>query len=263
MVTALACLACLLTPDATPESTVKGVVDALNNHDWKGVFSRFEGAKLDLVVPQFTKLAGMNARIPKFFIKMTTLTTNGDMATGPVSVGTQEGTQTTPNYVDDEVHLHRVNGDWKISDGKTAQSMFTALGEISRNPEKLGMARDNARRTVILSDMKQIGLAVLMFANDFDDKLSFTQSTMKAKLQPYLKNDKLWVGPDGKPLDVRINPAWVGKSMTAVSQPANCVMLSIGPKDKLQYFDGQTPIVFMDGHAKFLTSAAAKNIMWK
>ncbi|MDR3692622.1 MAG: hypothetical protein P4L46_24795 [Fimbriimonas sp.] len=263
MVTAFVCLACLVTRDATPESTVQGVFDSLNKHDWKAVFTRFEGAKVDVVVPIFEKLAADNAAMPKFILKMTTLTTTGDNASGPVSVGFQMGTSRSPNFLEDEVHLHRTAGDWKIVDGKGTQSIFTQLGQVARDPKKMNQTRSSAQKTVILSNMKQIALGVLMYANDNNDKIALDQSNLKARIAPYLRNANLWKGPDGKLLDVRLNPSLFGKSMTAVAEPAQCVMLSIGPKDKLQYFEGQTIIAFVDGHVKLLKKEGLSILKWK
>lgn len=261
MVTALACLAYLVYHDATPEATVNGMIDALNARDWKGVFSRFEGANVDQVAPAIQKMLPPGAQMPKLTIKITSLTITGDTATGPVSLGFQMGTQ-APTTQEDEVHLHRTNGDWKIVDGKSLQSIFTQFGKIARDPSLMTKARDGAKRTVILSHMKQLALAMIMYTTDYDDKVSLTQASLKAKLLPYLKIDKVWLDADGKPLDVRINPALVGKKLTAVSKPDLCVMLSIGPKAKLQYFDDKTPIAFVDGHVKYLTKDAIAGIKW-
>lgn len=263
MVTALACLAYLVTRDSTPESTVQGMIDSLNKHDWKAVFTRFEGAKVDEVVASFDKLMSTQpSAMPKFSLKMTTLAITGDTASGSVSVGFQMGSTPNPTYQEDEVHLHRTSGDWKIVDGKSATGVFTELGKISRDPKMMQQSRDVAQRTVILSNLKQISLGILMYCNDHDDKLSLDQSTLKVRIEPYLKNAKIWIGPDGKPLNVRMNPALVGKPMTSVAEPAITVLLSIGPKDNLQYFDERTPIAFVDGHVKYMTKAALATVKW-
>lgn len=264
MVTVLACMACLLTRDSTPESTVQGMFDALNKHDWKGVFSRIEGAKVDQVVPEFEKLASVPTSIPKFVLKMTTLTATGDSASGTVSIGTEMGVgANSPTFQEDEVHLHRTNGDWKIVDGKGKNSLFSQLGQIARDPSKMQQSRDAAQRTVILSNLKQIALGIMMYLNDHDDRFSIKQATLKASLNPYIKSDKVWVGPDGKPLDVRLNPALVGKAMSSVPEPANCVLLTIGPKENLRYFQDRTVVAYVDGHVKLVSRGAVASLKWK
>ena len=264
MVSVLVGIVCLLARDKTPDATVQGVVDSLNKRDFKAVFSRFDGAKVDDAAAVMAKLVSSQRGFPKFLIKLETFTETGDTATGKVSVGYQapNSTEESP-YTPDEVHLKRTAGDWKIVDGNGKGSFFTQLGMISKDPSVLSKAQGDAKVTVVLSDMKQIALAVIMFTSDFDDKVAFDQSNMKAKLAPYLKNDKIWNDADGKPMDVRINPALVGKKMTSVSQPANCVLLSIGPKDKLVYVGGKTPIAFLDGHVKYYTKETISTVKWK
>ena len=76
-------------------------------------------------------------------------------------------------------------------------------------------AREKARQTSCLSNMKQLGVAVAMYAQDYDGSLSQTSwelGSFKAKiqwsylLQPYVKNLQIFVCPsDPKPI-VPLNP---------------------------------------------------------
>ncbi|NPV48916.1 MAG: DUF1559 domain-containing protein [Armatimonadetes bacterium] len=64
-------------------------------------------------------------------------------------------------------------------------------------------AREKARQTSCLSNVKQIGLCVLMYAQDYDEKFPYyvmypcvdTGSHWPAKLQPYAKNEQIFRCP--------------------------------------------------------------------
>lgn len=76
-------------------------------------------------------------------------------------------------------------------------------------------ARENARRASCLSNMKQIGLGILQYSQDYDEKVVFTYVILKDpdgkfagyyrwqdSLQPYLKSYQLVVCPsDSKPAE--------------------------------------------------------------
>lgn len=65
-------------------------------------------------------------------------------------------------------------------------------------------ARENARRTSCQSNLKQIGLGVKMYVQDYDEKFPLTFSTPTSatvrlyifqELHPYLKSTQLWACP--------------------------------------------------------------------
>jgi prepilin-type N-terminal cleavage/methylation domain-containing protein/prepilin-type processing-associated H-X9-DG protein len=61
-------------------------------------------------------------------------------------------------------------------------------------------ARENARRSSCLSNLKQIGLGMTQYARDFDDRLPRNDTTINVDtwvdtLQPYIKNDQVFVCP--------------------------------------------------------------------
>ncbi len=255
----------LFARDATPEATVRGAMDALNHQLWKELFSRIDGAKITEATDALARLNQKKSDAPSVEVKDVKLTTTGDTATGTVSFvfpmrPDQPGTGQTAPVLTGEVTLKNVGGDWKISGGK---GIFDELVKFAKDPSVVqAQAHKAAERTVILSNFKQIALGVLLYTNDHQDKVAMTQATLKAKLQPYLKNEKVWLGPDNKPLDIRINPNLVGKSMTSVAEPAATVMLSLGPKSNLVYFEDRTFIAYVDGHVKTLTKAGISALKW-
>ena len=61
-------------------------------------------------------------------------------------------------------------------------------------------AREKARQTSCLSNVKQIGLATLMYVQDYDETMPHHQRvgrviTVQTQVQPYMKNEQLWVCP--------------------------------------------------------------------
>ena len=60
-------------------------------------------------------------------------------------------------------------------------------------------AREKARQTTCLSNMKQQGLALMMYADDYDEMLSGHQN-WKTKNDPYIKNQQMWICPSRRNL---------------------------------------------------------------
>ena len=61
-------------------------------------------------------------------------------------------------------------------------------------------AREKARQTSCLSNLKQLGLATLQYVQDYDEVLPHHQRsgrtiTVQSQIQPYLKNEQIWVCP--------------------------------------------------------------------
>ncbi|MCE5240844.1 prepilin-type N-terminal cleavage/methylation domain-containing protein [bacterium] len=61
-------------------------------------------------------------------------------------------------------------------------------------------AREKARQSSCLSNLKQIGLATLQYVQDYDETMPHHQRvgcsiTVQSQIQPYLKNLQIWVCP--------------------------------------------------------------------
>ncbi len=67
-------------------------------------------------------------------------------------------------------------------------------------------AREKARQTVCLSNQKQMGMAVLMYTQDYDERVplaatapsAYTYLNWHDLLAPYVKNTGIWVCPDAQ-----------------------------------------------------------------
>jgi len=61
-------------------------------------------------------------------------------------------------------------------------------------------AREQARKASCMSNLKQIGLAVMMYAEDYDEtypmaSMGYTGGAYFDVLQPYIKNEQVWICP--------------------------------------------------------------------
>lgn len=108
-------------------------------------------------------------------------------------------------------------------------------------------ARENARRSSCQSNLKQLGLGLLQYTQDYDEKLPQGQDTSgrgrgwAGATLPYIKSAQIFVCPsDSKPLNANpqisyaynsgltlvfgSNPAWKGPSIAAFNASALTVM---------------------------------------
>jgi prepilin-type N-terminal cleavage/methylation domain-containing protein/prepilin-type processing-associated H-X9-DG protein len=67
-----------------------------------------------------------------------------------------------------------------------------------------GRARENARRATCQSNLKQMGLGMAQYVQDYDSKMPLVNSgyinALKPAFDPYLKSDQLWICPSQKGL---------------------------------------------------------------
>lgn len=102
--------------------------------------------------------------------------------------------------------------------------------------EVFAQARSAAERTRIMSNAKQVGLALIMYAADMDDTLPTTQSDVGALIDPYLRNREISAG---------FVYTFSGGLMTEIKSPAETEMGYIpGP--------GGRAVVYTDGHVKWV-----------
>lgn len=114
----------------------------------------------------------------------------------------------------------------------------------------LANARDGARKTTALSNLRQIGAAVHLYATDYDERLpprdpfsptwpgyglfiiKDDQRALQTRLKPYIKNDALWYSPDDRlsnrgassfALNLQLGYPW---SLAQIGQPASAIYLT-------------------------------------
>lgn len=98
-----------------------------------------------------------------------------------------------------------------------------------------------------IANLKQLGLAVMMYSQDYDETLPPLTDAAAAKkaIMPYVKNDKVFVSPDTKQ-PFRFNAALSKHKLAAIKEPASMVLAYEAQPNKEQ----MRAVVFLDGHAK-------------
>lgn len=117
-------------------------------------------------------------------------------------------------------------------------------------------ARESARRSSCLNNMKQITTGILMYAQDYDERLpiqlaSFEPDTTSPyeqllatkivwinSLRPYIKSEQVWACPSASPdsggqapqnnsdTNYFYNGQAIGKSLAAIDRPAESILFS-------------------------------------
>lgn len=76
-----------------------------------------------------------------------------------------------------------------------------------------GRARENARRSSCSSNLKQIGLGLTQYSQDYDEKFMMENDGVhpyKQSIQPYLKSAQIWACPSN-PANQTVHPDFVAR----------------------------------------------------
>jgi len=251
-------------PDATPAATVRAVVDALSRQDAQAVFSRFDQAKLKLASKKLAAIFGGQSAADKMSVTELTTEIVGSEAHVKVTIVADgaRGHEVVAKH--EPVDLRRIAGDWKIVfNPKNRNTMFGFLATLASSPSANLPYDGDHSVPLVYSHMKQIGLAILMYSGDHNDRFPPSAKNLRHDLERYTRHSDVWQDPYGKPLDVRINPYLLGKRFETISRPAECVMLTLGPKGALRFDKDRTPVVFVDGHAKHIDRDKIGTLKWR
>lgn len=150
------------------------------------------------------------------------------------------------------------------------------LGEVAYKPapsidlrkiltsEIIRKARAKAELASCQSNLKQIAMGVLMYAQDFDETLP--KADWVPALGPYLKNDRIFVCP-ARPhqrCGYAFNKALLGASLAKIEEPAETIMIfeskldgesPVGGADDVPIegiHDGGICVAFVDGHVAWM-----------
>lgn len=114
--------------------------------------------------------------------------------------------------------------------------------------------RVQAQQAATLSNVKQIGLGLIMYSGDWDDNLPYTQDSKSTwyVIYPYVKNLGIFktLNPNGGM--IRFNMGVSGAVESSISSPADTVLLY----ETEPWPDGRRVVAFCDGHAKLVTQEA-------
>lgn len=136
-------------------------------------------------------------------------------------------------------------------------------------------ARERARDARCLSNIRQLGMALMMYASDFDEVLP-PAGRWSDGIVPYLKNRNIFVCPNvpNLPCGYAFNRAMASRRLAIVGEPHRTVLLfesdlgwngSGGPEalTGAPRHDGQDTFAFADGHAKKCSRSEAAQFLWR
>ena len=102
-------------------------------------------------------------------------------------------------------------------------------------------AREKARQTSCLSNVKQLGLGILMYAQDYDERLPLdgiwlvgavypTAPFWDIRILPYVKNQQIYICPSARGNPTRtyrynVPLGMQGAKLSAIDRPSNTVLL--------------------------------------
>ncbi|HWD40525.1 MAG TPA: hypothetical protein VG944_16875 [Fimbriimonas sp.] len=247
----------------TPERTVQKFVDELNSKQLDSAVHLVMGGSM---APAITAAIVKDPHWPTYEISSLAEKVNGDRAT----VTYRLGLKNQPAAVHSEtVSLIKSGSGWLIappsapSDHDTLAAIAYALAHPHEAIQRGHQAAEDA---LCLSNVKQLDLAVIMFSNDFDDKLAMTSVNWKSKISPYVRNASLFTcarDPKGT-VSYSFNAKLAGKAMAGISRPAETVLVYEGKNGHLDFrHGGRAAVGFADGHAKLLSKEQAKKLSWK
>ena len=106
-----------------------------------------------------------------------------------------------------------------------------------------------SKRTVQLSNIKQVGLCLVMYANDYDDRMPPAMSTsdeLRRYSMPYLKEAAILVSINPAGGELLGNGLLAGKKAGDIAKPAATVMVF----DSRPWAGDYGLVCYADGHAK-------------
>lgn len=101
-----------------------------------------------------------------------------------------------------------------------------------------------SKETVCVRNLRQIGIASLMYAQDYDGRLPPMESmtgTRKA-IYPYVKNNQVFLCPTNA-MPYKTNPAVSLKPIAVIAEPSK----TVGFYDPAPHADGKYSVAYLDG----------------
>lgn len=130
--------------------------------------------------------------------------------------------------------------------------------------------RGNARLAVCETNVRQIELGLIQYAQDHKGKLPPSAAGYKDAVSPYVfasaKTENIFQCPADKdvPVAYSMNANLQGKSLDDLAHPEKVVLTYEGHNQMLNFrHEGKAVVGFADGHDKALTQDQAQQLKWK
>ncbi len=251
-----------------PKTTVTSIVTAINSSDLKQIVPMVVGGRTHASLDAWMSMAKTSPLKAKI-ISISSVET-GNTATVKVEAEFVNAGKTELSK--ETLSLVRNGENWMVEPPKEIDMSnnkdvryLTAITYFIGHPEKLAFARNAATATACLSNIKQIGLGLLMFVQDYNEVYKLKASEFKAKVMPYIKNEAVFNCPElkEKGTSYSFNSNLQGIKLANVKSPAETVAVYEGTGNKLTFrHDGKAAVCYVDGHAKLVDKAAAAKLVW-
>ncbi len=140
--------------------------------------------------------------------------------------------------------------------------MSPEVHAVFTDPATFAAARAANAKLGCISNVRQLAMAVLTYAEDFDETLP--AEDWAKTVAPYVRNDAIFRCPgDGELPSYAMNPALFGKKLSDIREPSETVMLfeSDNGKDIAYRHGGVAVVAYADGHAAYVMAEQARDAL--
>ena len=126
--------------------------------------------------------------------------------------------------------------------------------------------RGNARLASCESNVQQIDLGLIQYAQDHNGKFPPSAAAYKDAVFPYVKTEQVFHCPadQGGSVDYVLNSRLQGTSLDNLAHPEKVVTIYEGSAQAPSFrHDGYAVFGFADGHVRRMTPAQAQHLQWK
>lgn len=120
-------------------------------------------------------------------------------------------------------------------------------------------------QTQTVSNLKQLAVAVMIYAADYDDLMP--KANWQSSLRPYVKSDAVFKSPmstAAKPSGYSFNSALFGINLAKLADPAKTVLIYEGKNNVLSFlYSGKAAVAYADAHVKLIDKTEAAKLRWK
>ena len=255
---------------STPEACIRSFCAALSGQAMRTAIECVAGADSTAISDSFFQ--EMQSHPIKMAIDSATTTITGNSATCAISGKfLPDGTMTDGKglFLKETINLTNSGDGWKIVPPKTAKLeedrvdiLVSTIAYLLKNPAVMEHARSQAQGTSCVSNLKQMALCSLMYAQDYKETFPSKSVEIHKALLPYCKNAAIFSCPQTKKA-YTFNSAVRGKKLASIKSPATTVLIYEGTDNKLSFVhDGKAGVAFADGHVKLIDAKEAAKYSW-
>lgn len=170
-----------------------------------------------------------------------------------------------PDLVNSLLNLDVNSNVFMIAMGRPLNGMAALISTGHELSRTIKDREAQQRRNGCISNLRQIGLASLMYGQDHDDVYPQMSPSYVEQLEPYTKNRLLFTCPDDEKgrISYTFNANLCGVSPRAIAFPERTVLIYEGSDMHLDYrHAGEAVVVYADGRATPVDASKANTLLW-